>query len=78
VPRLLSNDQKEHHVSVCTELKEQARDDPFISKVTTGDRSRVLVMTETKQQLLQSPNSLQPKKGRQVRSNVKPTLTVFF
>jgi hypothetical protein len=25
VPRLLSNDQKEYHIAVCTELKEQAK-----------------------------------------------------
>jgi hypothetical protein len=38
VPKLLSNDQKEHRVAVCRELKNQARDDPnFISKVITGD-----------------------------------------
>jgi hypothetical protein len=42
VPRLLSNDQKEHRVVVCRELKDQARDDPdFISKVITGGESWV-------------------------------------
>jgi hypothetical protein len=42
VPRLMSNDQKEHRVAVCRELKDQARDDPsFISKVITGDESWV-------------------------------------
>jgi hypothetical protein len=42
VPRLLSNDQKEHRVAVCRELKYQAKDDPnFISKVITGDESWV-------------------------------------
>jgi len=30
VPRLLSDDQKAHHVSVCRELKQQARDDPIL------------------------------------------------
>jgi hypothetical protein len=38
VPRLLSDDQKALRVSVCRELKQQARDDPnFISNITTGD-----------------------------------------
>ena len=39
VPRLLSDDdQKAYRVSVCRELKQQARDDPsLISNVITGD-----------------------------------------
>jgi len=42
VPRLLSDDQKAHHVSVCRELKQQARDDPnFISRIITGDETWV-------------------------------------
>jgi hypothetical protein len=41
VPRLLSNDQKAHHVCVCWGLK-QARDDPnFISNIITGDETWV-------------------------------------
>jgi hypothetical protein len=82
VPRLLSNDQKEHRVAVCMELKDQARDDPnFISKVITGDESWVYGYDpETKQQSSQwkSPNSPRPKKARQVRSNVKSMLIVFL
>jgi histone-lysine N-methyltransferase SETMAR len=43
VSRLLNNDQKEHCVAVCRELKDQARDDDtnFISKVITRDESWV-------------------------------------
>lgn len=82
VPRLLSSDQKEHRVAVCTELKIAARDDPnFISNVVTGDESWVYGYDpETKQQSSQwkSPNSPRPKKARQVRSNVKSMLIVFF
>jgi histone-lysine N-methyltransferase SETMAR len=82
VPRLLSNDQKEHRVAVCRELKDQARDDSdFISKVITGDESWVYGYDpETKQQSSQwkSPNSPRPKKVRQVRSNVKSMLIFFF
>jgi hypothetical protein len=38
VPRLLSTDQKEHHIPVCTELKEQAENDTnFIFTIITGD-----------------------------------------
>jgi len=40
VPRLLSGDQMAHRVSVCRELKQQARDDPsFISNIITGDET---------------------------------------
>jgi hypothetical protein len=42
VPRLLSTDQKEHCISVCSELKEQTENDPnFISTIITGDESWV-------------------------------------
>jgi hypothetical protein len=52
VTRLLSNDQKEHRVSVCSELKEQTENDPnFISSIIIGDESRVYRYNpETKQQ----------------------------
>jgi len=40
VPRLLSDNQKALHVSVCRELKQQARDDPnFICNIITGDET---------------------------------------
>jgi hypothetical protein len=78
VPRLLSNDQKAHHICVCRELKQQARDDPnFISNIITGDETWMFGCDpETKQQSSQwkSPNSPLPKKAHQVCSNVKPML----
>jgi hypothetical protein len=38
VTRLLSNDQKEYHIPICTELMEQAENNPnFISNIITGD-----------------------------------------
>ena len=81
VPRLLSDDQKALRVSVCRELKQQARDDPnFISNIITGDETWVYGYDpETKQQSSQwkSPNSPWLKKARQVRSNVKSMLTFF-
>jgi hypothetical protein len=65
VPRLLSDNQKALHISVCTELK-QATDDPnFISIIITSNETWVYDYDpETKQQSLQwkSPNSLQQKK----------------
>jgi len=53
VPRLLSDNQKALHVSICRELKQQARDDPnFISNIITGDETWVYDYDhETKQQL---------------------------
>jgi hypothetical protein len=40
VPRLLSDDQKAHRVSVSRKLKQEARDDPnFISNIITGDET---------------------------------------
>jgi histone-lysine N-methyltransferase SETMAR len=81
VPSLLSDDQKALRVSVCRELKQQARDDPsFISNIITGDETWVYGYDpETKQQSSQwkSPNSPQPKKVHQVCSNVKSVLIVF-
>jgi len=52
VSGLLSDDQKAHRVSVCRELKQQARDDPnFISNIITGDQTWVYGDDpETKQQ----------------------------
>jgi hypothetical protein len=81
VPRLLSDDQKAHRVSVCRELKQQARDNPnFISNITTGDETWVYGYDpQPKQQSSQwkLPNSLWPKKACQVRSNVKSMLIIF-
>jgi hypothetical protein len=61
VPRLLSNDQKAHHVAICSELKEQIENDiSFISTVITGEESCVYGYDpETKQQSSQwkAPNS---------------------
>jgi histone-lysine N-methyltransferase SETMAR len=82
VPRLLSNNQKAFHISVCRELNQQDRDNPnFISSIITGDETWVYgYEPETKQQSLRwkSPNSLRPKKAHQVRSNVKSMLIIFF
>jgi histone-lysine N-methyltransferase SETMAR len=80
VPRLLSNDQKEHRIALCSELKEQTENDPnFISTIMTGDESWVYRYdSETKQQSSQwkTPNSQRPKKA-QVQSNVKSLLICF-
>jgi histone-lysine N-methyltransferase SETMAR len=42
VPRLLTPEQKEHHVAVCQDLRERAADNPsFMSRIITGDKSWV-------------------------------------
>jgi histone-lysine N-methyltransferase SETMAR len=52
VPRLLSDNQKTLRISVCMELKQQARDNPnFISSIITSDETWVYGYDpETKQQ----------------------------
>ena len=82
VPRLLSDKQKAHRISVRRELKQQARNDPnFISNIITGDETWVYGYDpDTKQQSSQwkLPNSPRPEKAHQVRSNVKSMLIIFF
>jgi len=81
IPRLLTPEQKGHHVAICQELRPRAVDDPsFMSRVITGDESWVYGYDpETKQQSSQwkSPGSPRPKKARQRRSATKSML-VFF
>ena len=55
--------------------------DVILSRVITGDESWLYSYDlETKQQSLQwkTPSSLRPKKARQVRSNIKSMLIIFF
>jgi hypothetical protein len=80
VPRLLSDDQNAHSVSVCRELK-QATDDPnFISNFITCDETWVYGYDpETEQQSQwKSPNSPRPKKACHVYSDVKSMLIIFL
>ena len=82
VPRLLTAEQKDDRVSVCTDLRERAQNDPyFMSSVITGDESWVYGYDpETKQMSSQwkIASSPRPKKMRQVKSNVKTMLIAFF
>ncbi|XP_018346773.1 PREDICTED: histone-lysine N-methyltransferase SETMAR-like [Trachymyrmex septentrionalis] len=82
VPKLLNFDQKQHRVDIAQELLNEVNNDPELLKtVITGDETWVYGYdVETKAQssqwkLLEEPR---PKKIRQVRSNVKVLLTVFF
>ncbi|CAK9805507.1 Protein GVQW3 [Anthophora plagiata] len=82
VPRLMTEEQKEHRVNVCQELLGKAdNDETFIQRIITGDESWVYGYDiETKVQSSQwvGKGSPRPKKARQVRSSVKVMLTVFF
>jgi len=68
VRRILTADQKQQHINICTELRHLASDDEtFLSRVITGDDSWVYGYDpEAKQQSSQceSPTSPRPKKAR--------------
>jgi len=67
VLRLLTEDQKNNHLSVCYDLREQGGNDPqILSKVLTGDETWCYSYDpETKQASSQwkTPNSPKPKKA---------------
>jgi hypothetical protein len=68
VPRILTGDQKQQRVNVCTELCQLTSDDVmFLSRVITGDKSWVYGYDpETKRQSSQWKSSMspRPKKGK--------------
>jgi len=82
VPRLLTQNQKNTRLTLCQELKNQIESDTnFLSKAIMGDESWCYWYDpETKQASSQwkTPTSPRPKIARQVRSNVKMMLIVFF
>jgi len=67
VPRILTADQKQQRVNICTELRQLASDDEtFLCRIITGDESWVYCYDpETKQQSSQwkSPTSPNPKRS---------------
>jgi hypothetical protein len=78
VPRLLTAEQKDDHMSICTDLHDRAQNDPnFMSSVNTGDKCWIYSYDpETKQMSSQwsTASSPRPKKARQVKS----MLIAFF
>ena len=82
VPCLLTQDQKNTCLTLCQDLKNHIESDQnFLSKVIRGNESWCYGYDpENKQASSQwkTPTSLRPKKARQVRSNVKTMLIVFF
>ncbi|UYV63026.1 hypothetical protein LAZ67_2002885 [Cordylochernes scorpioides] len=82
VPKLLNCDQKQHHMNIANEMLDSVRDDPnLLQRVITGDEAWVYgydVETKVQSSQWKLPHEPRPKKARQVRSNVKVLLTVFF
>ncbi|KAL4100983.1 hypothetical protein QTP88_021004 [Uroleucon formosanum] len=81
VPRLLTLEQKENRLTICQDLKNRCADVNLIKNIITGDETWVYGYDpETKFQSSQwkTKFSPRPKKARQVRSNVKTMLIVFF
>ena len=82
VPKLLNFDQKQRRVDIAQELLNEVNNDPELLKtVITGDETWVYgydVETKAQSSQWKLPEESRPKKIRQVRSNVKVLLTVFF
>ncbi|UYV77682.1 hypothetical protein LAZ67_15001917 [Cordylochernes scorpioides] len=82
VPKLLNCDQKKHRMKIANEMLDSVRDDSnLLQRVITGDEAWVYgydVETKAQSSQWKLPHEPRPKKARQVRSNVKVLLTVFF
>lgn len=82
VPKLLNFTQKQCRVEVAQDLLNECNNDPMLLKhIITGDETWVYgydVETKTQSSQWKLPTEPRPKKARQVRSNVKVLLTVFF
>ncbi|UYV81744.1 hypothetical protein LAZ67_20002183, partial [Cordylochernes scorpioides] len=82
VPKLLNCDQKQHCMNIAKEMLDSVRDDPnLLQRVITGDEAWVYgydVETKAQSSQWKLPHEPRQKKARQVRSNVKVLLTVFF
>ncbi|UYV74080.1 hypothetical protein LAZ67_11002046 [Cordylochernes scorpioides] len=82
LPKLLKCDQKQHRMNIANEMLDSVRDYPnLLQRVITGDESWVYgydVETKAQSSQWKLPHEPRPKKARQVRSNVKVLLTVFF
>ncbi|UYV76619.1 hypothetical protein LAZ67_14001482 [Cordylochernes scorpioides] len=82
VPKLPNCDQKQHRMNIANEMLDSVRDDPnLLQRVITRDEAWVYgydVETKAQSSQWKLPHEPRPKKARQVRSNVKVLLTVFF
>ena len=82
VPKLLNFEQKKRRMDIAQEILTTFDDDPdLLRKVITDDESWVYsynIQTKAKSSQWKRPEEPRPKKARQVQSNVKVLLTVFF
>ncbi|UYV74999.1 hypothetical protein LAZ67_12002048 [Cordylochernes scorpioides] len=82
IPKLLNCDQKQHRMNIANEMLDSVRDDPnLLQRVITDDEAWVYgydVETKALSSQWKLPHEPRPKKARQVQSNVKVLLTVFF
>ena len=82
VPKLLNFDQKTRRMTIAQEILNDVNDDPdSLKKVITGDESWVYgydVETKAQSSQWKHTESPRPIKARQVQSNVKVLITVFF
>ncbi|UYV66795.1 hypothetical protein LAZ67_4002873 [Cordylochernes scorpioides] len=82
VPKLLNCDQKQHRMNIANEMLDSVREDPILlQRFITGDEAWVYgydVETKAQSSQCKLPHEPKPKKARQVWSNVKVLLTVFF
>jgi hypothetical protein len=81
VPSILTDEQKQWHVSVCQEMLDKVRNDKnFPLSAITGDKTWVYCYDpEIRQQSShwKSSYSSHPKEVRQVKSNIKSLLVIF-
>ena len=83
VPRFLSDDQKNRRLEICMELKRRAENDPlFIDSIITGDEMWIYGCDPESKSVhhyaWKTLNEPWARKLRQMRSNVKTLLIVFF
>jgi len=78
VPRVLTVEQKQQHLSISLELCNRATSDPsFLGNVIMGDETWVYGY-DSEIRVQSSPSSPHAKKTRQSRSNIKVMMIVFF
>ena len=79
VPRLLTAERKDDRVSICTDLRDRAQNDPnFMSSVITDDECWVYGYDPEMSSQWSTSSSPRPKKARQVKSNINTMLIAFF
>ncbi|XP_018360609.1 PREDICTED: putative uncharacterized protein FLJ37770 [Trachymyrmex cornetzi] len=82
IPKILNFQQKQYRVELAKQMLADIANDPeLLQRVITGDETWVYgydVETKAQSSQWKCSEEPRPKKARQVRSNVKVLLTVFF